>query len=253
MARRKKENNNHKKELSKDDYKRQSGIRDKIPDVIISCEDTESTPEYLNQMVKVLIKSRIITQDSFIIVSHDVLGGTNPSKVLERLKKYKDSNGKTYKDFQHKWIVIDRDIERVNGGGHTSADFNKAIQSAKNVKQDFNIEVAYSNDSFELWYLLHFDYICTPILRDELNIRLIKKLKEQNPTKFRVLDKKKIKTKEYTKLIYEELSELQPVAIRNAKKLLKSHGETHNPESDNPSTTIHKLVEILNNLKDKES
>lgn len=252
MAKRKKENNNHKKELSKDDYKRQSGTRDRIPDVIISCEDTESTPEYLNQIVKTLIKSRIITQDSFIIVPEDILKGTNPSKVLERLRKYKDSNGKIYKDFEHKWIVIDRDIERVNGGGHTSADFNKAIQSSRNIRQDLNIEVAYSNDSFELWYLLHFDYICTPILRDELNIRLIKKLKEKNPTKFRDVDKKKIKTKEYTKLIYEELLEFQQKAIRNAKKLLESYGETHNPERD-PSTTIYKLVEILNNLKDKES
>lgn len=252
MAKRKKENNNHKKELSKDDYKRQSGTRDRIPDVIISCEDTESTPEYLNQIVKTLIKSRIITQDSFIIVPEDILKGTNPSKVLERLRKYKDSNGKIYKDFEHKWIVIDRDIERVNGGGHTSADFNKAIQSSRNIRQDLNIEVAYSNDSFELWYLLHFDYICTPILRDELNIRLIKKLKEKNPTKFRDVDKKKIKTKEYTKLIYEELLEFQQKAIRNAKKLLESYEETHNPERD-PSTTIYKLVEILNNLKDKES
>jgi len=248
MARRKKENNNHKKELSKDDYKRQSGTRDRIPDVIISCEDTESTPEYLNQIVKILIKDRIITQDSFIIVPDDVLKGTNPSKVLERLRKYKDSNDKTYKDFQHKWIVIDRDIERVNGGGHTPADFNKAIQSAKNIKQDLNIEVAYSNDSFELWYLLHFDYICTAILRDELNTRLMKKLKEKNPTKFRDVDKKKIKTKKYTKLIYEELLELQPKAIKNAENLLLSYGETHNPERDNPSTTIHKLVEILNSL-----
>ena len=82
---------------------------------------------------------------------------------------------------------------------------------------------------------------------------MIKKLKEKNSTKFRDIDKKKIKTKEYTKLIYEELLELQPVAMRNAKRLFESYGETHNPESDNPSTTIHKLVEILNNLKDKES
>ena len=42
-------------------------------------------------------------------------------------------------------------------------------------------------------------------------------------------------------------------AIKNAKKLLESYGENHNPEIDNPSTTIYKLVEILNNLKDKES
>lgn len=252
MARRKKENNNHKKELTKDNYKRQSGTRDGIPDVIISCEDTVSTPEYLNLLVEALIKAKKITQDSFVIVPDDVLKGTNPSKVLERLRKYKNSNSKTYKDFQHKWIVIDRDIERVHGGGHTPADFNKAIQSAKNIRQDLNVEVAYSNDSFELWYLLHFDYICTTILRDELNRKLIKNLKEKNPTKFRDLDKKKIKTKQYTKLIYEELLELQPVAIKNAKKLLASYGTEHTPESNNPSTTMYELVEILNELKNEQ-
>lgn len=42
--------------------------------------------------------------------------------------------------------------------------------------------------------------------------------------------------------------ELQPVAMRNAKRLFESHGENHNPEKDNPSTTIHKLVEILNSF-----
>ena len=106
---------------------------------------------------------------------------------------------------------------------------------------------------YELWYLLHFNPRSTAILRDEILKEVIKKLKTKNLTKFRDLNDENIKSKEYTKLIYEELLELQPVAIRNAKRLLESHGENHNPEKDNPSTTIHKLVKILNNLKDKES
>lgn len=145
--------------------------------------------------------------------------------------------------------MIDRDAPRVNGGGHTKDDFNGALSSAK-IKQ---VEVAYANDSYELWYLLHFTHRTTAILRDEILKEVIKKLKTKNLTKFRNLDSENIKSEEYTKFIYEELIELQPTAIKNAEKLLKAYGETHNPESDNPSTTIHKLVEILNNLKDKES
>lgn len=45
--------------------------------------------------------------------------------------------------------------------------------------------------------------------------------------------------------IYDELIEKQAIAINNAKKLLKQY-ETHNPVQDNPSTTVHLLVEELN-------
>lgn len=39
--------------------------------------------------------------------------------------------------------------------------------------------------------------------------------------------------------------------MRNAKKLLESYGVDYNPEKNNPSTTVHKLVEILSNLDKK--
>jgi hypothetical protein len=196
-------------------------------------------------IVKRLKENKFITQDSLVIADHK---HNTPMGVLSDLINHK-KDGKSYKDFEHKWIVIDRDVQRVNGGGHTKDDFNGALSSAKTKK----VEVAYANDSYEFWYLLHFNPRTTAILRDEILKEVIKKLKEKNPIKFRDLDKENIKNEEYTKLIYEELLEFQPKAIKNAKNLLESYGETHNPESDNPSTTIYKLVEILNNLKDKES
>jgi len=47
-------------------------------------------------------------------------------------------------------------------------------------------------------------------------------------------------------LIFEELLPYQNTAIKNAKRLLESREDVHNPENYNPSTTIHKLVENLN-------
>ena len=243
MARSVKKDDSHKN--TQDRYSRKKDTRSKVLSVIIACEDEASAPTYFKIIVERLKENKVITQDSLVIANHK---HNTPKGVLDDLLKHKEDE-KSYKNFEHKWIVIDRDAPRVNGGGHTKDDFKGALSSAKSKK----VEVAYANDSYELWYLLHFNPRTTAILRDEILIEVIKKLKEKNSAKFRDLDKDKIKSEEYTKLIYEELLELQPVAIRNAKKLLESYGETHNPESDNPSTTIHKLVEILNNLKDKKS
>lgn len=233
------------KELEKKDFKRQGENKSKIPDVIIACEDSVSSPTYFRMIVEKLIREKIITQNSFVVA---IQRHTNPFGVLQDLKNHKCDDGKTYKNFEYKWIVIDRDIERVNGGGHTKEDFNNAINEAKRLK----VDVAYSNDSFELWCLLHFDALNTPFLRDEINIRLIEKLKIKNSYKFIKLDKKNIKEANYTKHIFDELLPLQDKAIKNAEILLLSYEDSHNPEKDNPSTTIHKLVKILNGLGKKE-
>ena len=236
---------NRKKELKRDDFKRELNNKITIPDIIIACEDSISSPAYFKMLVSRLIKEKIITQDSFVIAKHN---HTNPNGVLADLKSHKDSNGKTYKDFDHKWIVIDRDCERVNGGGHTAEDFNNALQNAKKKRSDLHVNVAYANDAFELWYLLHFEYRNTAISRGELIERVIAKLKQLDSHKFSRLTKDNIKQENYAKLIYEALLPMQERAILNAERLLLSYGEEHNPECDNPSTTIHKLVNILNSL-----
>jgi hypothetical protein len=237
---------NRKKELQKRDFKRRVNNKKTVPDIIIACEDSVSSPTYFRMIVAHLIQQKIITQDSFVIAKHK---HSNPMGVLKDLKNYKDENGKTYKDFDHKWIVIDRDIERVNGGGHKKEDFNNALINAKSSKSNLNIEVAYSNDSFELWYLLHFVYRNTPISRDEILKQVIQKLKEIDTYKFASLTKENIKKENYTRHIFETLNSLQDDAIRNAQTLLLSYGENHNPESDNPSTRVHELVQILKNLE----
>ncbi len=235
---------NRKKELKKSDFKRKINDRKTIDDIIIACEDLVSSPTYFRMIMASLIKKKLITQDSLVIAKHK---HSDPLGVLKDLKEHHE-NGKKYYDFEHKWIVLDRDIERVNGGGHKKENFNNALKNAKSIKSNLNVEVAYINDSFELWYLLHFSYRNTAISRDETVKQVIKKLKELEPHKFAKLNKDNIKQENYTKYIYEILKPLQGIAIQNAKKLLASYGDSHNPERDNPSTTIHLLVELLNSL-----
>ena len=52
------------------------------------------------------------------------------------------------------WLVFDRDEWRAEV-------FNQVIAQAERK----NIQVAYSNQAFELWYLLHFGYRDTSALR----------------------------------------------------------------------------------------
>jgi hypothetical protein len=90
--------------------------------------------------------------------------------------------------------------------------------------------VAYSNEAFELWYVLHFEFLNTGIPRDDY----IKKMTK-------LLGKKYQKNSD---TIYDELINKQATAIRNAEKLLASYNYS-TPGQDNPSTTVHLLVKEL--------
>ena len=70
---------NRKKELKQSDFKRKINDKKTIPDIIIACEDSVSSPSYFRMLVSALIKEKIITQDSFVIVKHN---HTNPMGVL---------------------------------------------------------------------------------------------------------------------------------------------------------------------------
>lgn len=67
------------------------------------------------------------------------------------------------------WCVFDMDVKR---GEAEFSDFDNAIERAKN----FGYQVAYSNDSFELWFYLHFEFTDAEHLRtfyyEELGKRL---------------------------------------------------------------------------------
>ncbi|WP_235203644.1 RloB family protein [Candidatus Magnetobacterium casense] len=131
------------------------------------------------------------------------------------------------------WAVFDKDDFN---------QFNNAIQiTAKN-----NICVAYSNEAFELWYLLHFNYHDTAMSRNKYAPRLTKKLGR--------------KYEKNSKDMYATLKDRQNYAVENANKLLEKEykpkddkefdpmkiTKDFNPANNNPSTTVHLLVKELN-------
>jgi hypothetical protein len=122
--------------------------------------------------------------------------------------------------------VFDRDNFPVE-------DFNNAITRVNDLNSivSYSFRVAYSNEAFELWYVLHFEFLNSGIPRDDYMQKLNKLLKHRY--------------QKNSETIYDELFDKQNVAIRNAANLLGQY-DPSNPSKDNPSTTVHLLVQELN-------
>ncbi len=215
-------------EKSRKDLKRKEKRLNQKRLVIIACEDSKSSRLYLKKLVRQMQSENSLSKESCVFVTHQ---HTNPTGVLEDLKGYRcHTTGKTYRDFEHKWIVIDRDKERCGGGGHSLEDYNNAVIQARSMRPKVN--VAWANPCFEIWYLLHFQYYCSGIDRD----RLYRKLSEVMESTYGKDDDQ----------MYELLSGKLNDALSNAKRLAERNQiEGRSPAEANPGTLVHELVEFL--------
>ena len=176
-------------------------LRDKF---LIVCEGERTEPNYF--------KSFRVPKEVAIVV---VGTGYNTRSLVEEARRLTRQD-----EYQQVWCVFDRD-------SFPAENFNNALSLAKSA----GINVAYSNEAFEIWYLLHFHYHDSATSRDLYKGMLTQRL----GTEYRKNDPN----------MYEWLKEKQQAAIDNAKKLLGSY-VPHSPEKDNPCTTVHDLVEALN-------
>ena len=197
-----------KKRKSSKTLQRKVGNRGKPKDrILIVCEGEQTEPNYFK---------------SFPVSSAHVepIGvGENTLSLVKTAKKIKDLSLKGGEPFDQVWCVFDRD-------SHSQQNYNEAFQFAERN----NIKVAYTNEAFELWYLLHFNYYTTAMSRESFQ-RMLDNL----------LNKK---YKKNDREMYEKLLSKQETAIRNAERLIDYH-ENCNPNC-NPSTTVFKLVKELN-------
>ncbi len=149
----------------------------------------------------------------------------NTDSLVKEAVRLRDEAQQKGAPFSDVWCVFDRD-------SFPQAQLDRAFQLAK--KNHF--EVAWANEAFELWYLLHFQFLDTGISRAEFPSRLTKLMG--------------VKYEKSDREIYSRLHKRQSDAIRNARNLLKAHRDRREtPERNfNPSTNVHELVEFLNEL-----
>lgn len=195
---------------------RTQGIRKELNRVIIACEGSKTEKNYFQAFFNRLIVNKNISKTSLVIAIHK---HTDPQGVLKDLLKVLNKDN----EFEHQWIVIDRD-EHIN--------FADTLYQAESI----NVNVAYSNPCFELWYLLHFEDWFIPIHRHDLPTRL----------------KQYIDYEKNSTTMYQEVLSRQKIAIERAKRLINYHSKKRplNPTIDNHSTTVYQLVEVLNGLGD---
>lgn len=187
----------------KQGYKpRDVNTREKRQRFLIVCEGSETEPNYFKGF-------------RVEVIDIDVKGlGLNPSQLVTKADVFRQE-----KQYDQVWCVFDRDNWTID-------DFNGAISKA----HAKGIKVAYTNEAFELWYLLHFNYHDTGIRREayraKLTIHLGTPYNKNDPA------------------MYGRLKTRMSTAINHAKRLLAQY-EPPNPAEDNPSTTVHLLVEQL--------
>jgi RloB-like protein len=184
---------------------------------LIYCEGKNTEPEYFNSF-PVMPEAKA--------VGLSMSGVSLVEKVIELIEKQKEKDPD-----QQVWVVFDRDV-RYSDGKKGDADFNKAIKLAK----EKGIKCAYSNDCFELWFVLHREYQQSALYRTQYYDKLSKWLT--------INYEKDGKGKDFAKSLYSRFEHQLETAIKNAEKLHNSHNDKEFHQQ-NPCTTVYKLVEEL--------
>jgi hypothetical protein len=187
---------------SKNKFIRRVNVRNIRSRFLIVCEGEQTEPNYFR---KFRVPKCVVNIKGL---------GQNTKSLVERTIKLAEDNS-----YDQVWCVYDKNSFSIQ-------DFNESIRWAHSL----GFKVAYSNEAFELWFVLHFCFLDTAQNRDSL-IRILNELfpngyEKNAPT------------------IYDALEHLQEIAIKNAATLLDQYNPI-NPGRDNPSTTVHLLVQEL--------
>ena len=133
------------------------------------------------------------------------------------------------------WCVFDKD-------SFSDQNFNAAIATCN---QANDMEAAFSNEAFELWYLLHFNYLNTGMGREQYGVKL-----SECMTKAAGQRLKYAKNNPDNYLLMTTLGR-QATAIENAKKLEQLYAGDTNYAKQNPRTSVHRLIEDIFDLEAK--
>lgn len=153
--------------------------------------------------------------------------GTSNFRLISDVEDYLRKDPKLYENI---WIVFDMDDIPLNY-------FDNSIESAKAK----GYHVGWTNDSIELWYLLHMEFLQSAISREQYSEKLTSYLKREGLDKYEKNDPR----------IFDILYPKTRTAIKNATKLEKLYTDKTPFSKRNPGTSIHHLVQEIVNLESK--
>ncbi|MBO5916386.1 MAG: RloB domain-containing protein [Bacteroidales bacterium] len=196
--------------------------------ILIVCEGKKTEPNYFK-------KFKLKSNNSFTYEVQCEGCGEGTMKVVNTAIELAQKAKLSPQPFDSVWAVFDKD---------NFTDFNAAIEKAENN----NINAAWSNEAFELWYLYHFLNRTTGMSRDEYKKAISDAVNNTGRWK-------KKKPYEYKKEDEDNYNIMMTYGnIRNAIRWAKQQHQQFadkNYSSHNPCTTVYKLVlQLLN--EDKE-
>ncbi len=247
----KKVTHNQQKQKKRDELpnlERQAPVILQAAKILIVCEGKNTEKSYFEQFRRILRFSNITIE-----VIPAPIGikprGTDPKTIVAKAKKTQATEKQKSTPFSKVWCVFDHDPLPSNP--KKSVNFNNYIKKAESL----GFGVAYSNQAFEYWLLLHFEnHLGTPLHRDEyydkingyLNLlglaydKNSKLVTEDIFETLQIIDSKTGKTR-------------QDLAIERAKNIMEKWAaedpSRSNPAKEESSTTVFKLVEELINYK----
>lgn len=198
---------------------------------LIVTEGERTEPLYLKGIQKKIKEKMDGRIDVIEIPVIDIHGeGCGTGKLIEVTERIVKEAKILY---QNVWVVFDKD---------DFDDFDVAIQLGK----EKGYQVAWSNQSFEYWLYLHFNYSDSALHRYDWNEKLNEIFKQYN-----------LGDGTYRK-IYDNIYDLVNVydgvnsAIRNAKRRMAGFVDERDiPSQYDPGTMVYKLVEDLKRYLDE--
>ncbi|MDP3358858.1 MAG: RloB family protein [Lutibacter sp.] len=204
---------------NKPSFDRIAPILNQKPTILIVCEGKNTEPSYFSQFKLATATIKPVGE-----------GNNTLSLVNSAIELSQKGN------YEQIWCVFDKDDFSNN-------NFNNAILIA----ESNNFGVAYSNQAFEYWLILHFDdHQGGSMDRKDYNSKINKLLKPFNLNYNG--DKSKIITEEIFELLdgYDENigKERKILAIERAKRNYDQF-DNNNPSNAESSTTVFRIVEEL--------
>jgi hypothetical protein len=219
MARVAKIDNALKKRFDREEKKRKVNTRAKLVYFLIVCEGAKTEPNYFAALERELpfgtVELRIdgVGRNTIGLVDYTIKQRKNACRRYDRV-----------------WVVFDKD-------DFPEANFNNAILKA--ASNDINC--AWTNEAFELWFLLHFQFVNTGMSRDDYKSYLEREIQRKSgDTNYRYL-KNDANTFSTLKTFGN-----QEQAIEWAKQLTMKYADQRYA-THNPCTRVHELIEELTN------
>ena len=199
--------------------KRKENVREKLVRFLIVCEGTKTEPHYFEALIKTYISTvREVTIEGE--------GRATVALVDRALEIKQELERKNAMSFDRVWVVFDKD---------DFDDFNEAIKKAHKL----GLHSAWTNEAFELWYYLYFEYLDTGISR----AAYIEKLEEAFRNRMGDAGFKYQKGNPDNYKLLQQYGR-EDLAKRFAKQLRALHNGTDYAKHK-PCTMVDKLVEEL--------